>query len=302
LAAEHFEICKIKNVRPAPAPEEARDNKVYFEVETGPTEATRRLWLCEPVLVFGALPLRFDAPLGVQLFVIAHSVISLGSWVAILVSVIITAFFIPNMLSKGTIDLILVKPIRRWSILCFKYLGGLTFIFLNTAFAILGIWLALGLRSGIWANSFLLMIFVLTFFFAILYAVSTLAGVVTRSAVVAIVVTLAAWFAFFLVGKVYLLFDARAKYEEKHKVPASERWNESLVSTASFLHTITPRTSDLDVLGDRILLNDFLAGDIRQAVGQGKSSVSWGESLTVSGIFVALMLVLSCWWFATKDY
>ena len=56
------------------------------------------------------------------------------------------------MLRKGTVDMLVVKPIHRVALLLYKYIGGLTFIFLNTVVAIGGVWLALGLRSGIWAD------------------------------------------------------------------------------------------------------------------------------------------------------
>ena len=49
-----------------------------------------------------------------------------------------------------------------------------------------GVWLVLALRSGVWDFSFLIVIPVLTFTFAILYAVSTLAAVLTRSPIVSI--------------------------------------------------------------------------------------------------------------------
>ena len=91
-------------------------------------------------------------------------------------AVVLTAFFMPNMLRKGTVDLLLVKPIHRFALLLYKYVGGLTFIFLNTAFAMGGVWLVIGLRSGIWAQGFSCMILVFTFYFAILYAVSALFG------------------------------------------------------------------------------------------------------------------------------
>ena len=123
-----------------------------------------------------------SAPLGCSaVFFIETLIVGfIGSaWIGILVSIVITAFFIPNMLRKGTVDLLLVKPIHRTTLLLYKYVGGLTFIFLNTAVAVLGIWLALGLRSGVWATPFSLSIFVLTFFFAILYSASTLFAVLT---------------------------------------------------------------------------------------------------------------------------
>ena len=63
--------------------------------------------------------------------------------VPLLYGVIITGFFIPNMLRKGTLDLLLVKPISRWTLLLYKYVGGLSFIFLNAAVAVIGIWRSL---------------------------------------------------------------------------------------------------------------------------------------------------------------
>src|SRR6202035_3878906 len=103
---------------------------------------TRRIWYMEPSLLLGAAPMsNLASPLGFQLFVLASVVIYVGSLVAILVGVVISSFFIPNMLRKGTVDLLLVKPIHRWALLFYKYIGGLTFIFINNAYAVLGMWL-----------------------------------------------------------------------------------------------------------------------------------------------------------------
>src|SRR5262249_48816585 len=122
----------------------------YFQVDTQPTSATPRIWFTQPGLFFGALPLSaIEAPLGLQLYVIPSVIISIGSWVVVIAGIIISSFFIPNMMRKGTVDLLLVKPIHRWALLSYKYVGGLTFIFINNVYAIVGIWLALGLRSGV---------------------------------------------------------------------------------------------------------------------------------------------------------
>jgi ABC-type transport system involved in multi-copper enzyme maturation permease subunit len=262
---------------------------VYFVVTTHPTDATRRLWPHEPSIFFGALELGGDVPLGIQLYLIAQSVMDLGSFFAIIVSVIITAFFIPNMLRKGTVDLLLVKPIHRWSLLLYKYIGGLTFIFLNTTLAIVGMWLALGLRSGIWANTFLLMIFVITFYFAILYAVSALFGVLTQSSITAILITCGAWLIFTVVGSVYQVLEI-------------QKTDNAFTSVVRTVHFVLPRTADLGRLRNQMLISDFLTGKLGEGARLDPTSITWGESLTVSGVFIALMLGLACWRFATKDY
>src|SRR5205823_4744224 len=86
-----------------------------------------------------------------------------GAAFIMLLSAIITAFFIPNMLRKGTIDLLLAKPIHRTTLLIYKFVGGLTFMFLNAAVIMVGIWLVLGFQTGLWLPSLLLCVFVFTF-------------------------------------------------------------------------------------------------------------------------------------------
>src|SRR5205823_1576448 len=83
-----------------------------------------------------------------------------------------------------------------------------SFMVLNTAFVVLGIWLIVGLRSGLWGTGFLLSIPILTFEFAVYYAVSTLFAVLTRSPIVAILVTCAVWLLLFLAGWGYRFIDA----------------------------------------------------------------------------------------------
>src|SRR5262245_15026989 len=153
-------LIKVGEVRLATPDLDAKNDdarKVLFQITTYPTSGTRRVWYSEVSLFFGAVPLgeALSAPLGMQLYFLADMIIGIGSWVAILTGVIITSFFIPNMLRKGTVDLLLAKPIQRWMLLLYKYVGGLTFIFVNNCVAVFGIWLVLGWRSGIWANWFL---------------------------------------------------------------------------------------------------------------------------------------------------
>jgi ABC-type transport system involved in multi-copper enzyme maturation permease subunit len=293
---EELGLIRVSEVRLAgagdknvPKGSSSNPEDVYFVVTTQPTDATRRLWPHEPSLFFGALPLGGNAPLGSQLFFIGEMVLDTGSFVALIASIIITAFFIPNMLRKGTVDLLLVKPIHRWTLLLYKYIGGLTFIFLNTALAVVGIWFVLGLRSGIWANSFLLMIFVITFYFAILYAVSALFGVLTQSSIAAILITSGAWILLTVVGFFY-------QFIEQGKV------ENTFASVVRTLHFVLPRTSDLGRLQSQLLISDFLTGNLTEGARLVKTSITWGESLTVSGVFIAVLLALACWRFATKDY
>jgi ABC-type transport system involved in multi-copper enzyme maturation permease subunit len=284
--------------------ETPKSGQIVWHVRTQPNRATRLAWPHE--IVFAIWPLTFlgKAALGIQLYTIeGYLVNGVGAWVAILISVIITAFFIPNMLRKGTIDLLLVKPVGRVALLCYKYVGGLTFTILNTAAVVLGVWMVLGLRSGVWTTSFLLSIPVVTFYFAILYSVSTLCAVFTRSAIVAILLSCLTWFALYSVGQLYMLPNALRQMEDMHNTPAEQRISDGAwVKVVNAVHYVLPRAKDLDFLMNHYLLEDLLVGQIISARQLDTGTIHWGESLTVSVIFIAVMLGIACLKFVMTDY
>jgi ABC-type transport system involved in multi-copper enzyme maturation permease subunit len=311
--AEELGYIKVVDIEPIPKAEDAAGPQQYRTTVEG-TAMTHRLWATEPCLAFGALPLEFfAAPLSTLLYTLASYVIKIGSWIAVLLGIVITSFFIPNMLRKGTVDLLLVKPISRWLLLLYKYLGGLTFILLSTAYAIGGVWLALGLRSGLWANGTLILILSITFFFAILYAVSTFVGVVTRSVVTSILVTVAAWVVFAVIGLAYSGVDLLERIEKQDDIikermkqplrPAAERWTGGWTFTIiKVVHAISPRTEDLNELNDLIVYTDFLTGNIGDMGKFDNSKRNWWEALFVSGAWIGIFLGLAALWFTFKDY
>jgi ABC-type transport system involved in multi-copper enzyme maturation permease subunit len=210
----------------------------------------------------------------------------LGAAVTLIISVVITAFFIPNMLRKGSIDLLISKPIGRVQLLVYKYIGGLTFIFLLSSFTIGGVWLVMALRSGSWDPTFLLVIPVLTFTFAILYSVSTAVAVYTRSAIAAILVSIAFMFAMYLIGQAKSFFDAN-KVLNQFDLP---EWSYTLVDT---LNNILPRYKDLDKLTTKLIVDGVMpVGDARLS-GLLVEYPSWGGTIGVSLAFIAIMLTLA---------
>jgi ABC-type transport system involved in multi-copper enzyme maturation permease subunit len=274
---------------------------IAFAIETHGTTGVRG-WLHEPVLFFGTVPLRgLRVGLGMLVYFIEDILVNgFGAWVGILVGVVITAFFIPNMLRKGSIDLLLAKPIRRTTLLVYKYIGGLSFVFLNAAIAIGSVWLVLGLRSGIWATGFLLSILIITFFFAIFYAVSTLFGVLTGSPIVSILMTCLVWFVVWIVGKGYATLDVMQKDAYLSKQFPLPQW---VFTGVNALHYVLPRSSDLNVLSTRLVSRDVMTeGQIRLQKLDRLPGVSWTESLTVSAIFIAVFLGLASWRFTAMDY
>ena len=133
---------------------------------------------------------------GIVAAIISFFVGTLG----VLAAILVTAPIIPQTFEAGAIDLLLSKPISRSLLFLTKFAGGCAFILLNAAYFIIGLWLIVGFRFDLWSGRLLLCIPVFLFLFAIYYAVSSLAGVLWRNAVVAIVVTILFWAACFVVG------------------------------------------------------------------------------------------------------
>lgn len=133
-------------------------------------------------LLFGAwrLPLFRDGPAQVHFLLLL-----LAEWVAgaggILMALVWTAGFMPEFLQPGNATVILTKPTPRWVLLLGKSLGVLTFVAFQATVFIGGTWLALGLRTGFWVNSYLWGIPILLLHFAAIYSFSVLLAVWFRN-------------------------------------------------------------------------------------------------------------------------
>jgi ABC-type transport system involved in multi-copper enzyme maturation permease subunit len=234
--------------------------------------------------------------LGQALKVIQDNIVNgIGAAVTLMLSVVITAFFVPNLLRKGSVDLLISKPIGRSTLLIYKYVGGLTFIFLVSCFTIGGVWLVMALRSGSWNPSFLLVIPALTFTFAILYSVSTLVAVYTRSAIAAILITLGFMLFLYIFGQVKSFFDMN-KVVQITELPD---WSYTLVDG---LNNILPRYKDLDRLTTKLVVDSTLTTGESRLQGLFIDYPSWTGTIGVSLAFIAVMLGLSCWRFSKRDY
>jgi ABC-type transport system involved in multi-copper enzyme maturation permease subunit len=304
--AGNLEIAEIKKIDPVePDGKDAppKPGTHTFQVTTKGKSGVRG-WPHTVSLFFGLakLPELFQASLGRCVYFIENTLIGgFGAWVAILVGVVISSFFIPNMLRKGTIDMLLAKPIRRPTLLIYKYIGGLSFVFLSSTIAIGGTWLVLGLRSGIWAPGFLMTIGTLTFFFAILYSVSALFAVLTRSAIVAILVTCMAWFVLWLLGIGNQALSAVGKDEALAKQFNDNGWGWTFVASDS-VHAVLPRTSDITVLNEKLIAQCLTESEQKAMRLDLLPDVHWGETFLVSGLFIGIMLGLACLKFHFKDY
>ena len=127
--------------------------------------------------------------------------------IGLMIAIIVTANMIPDMFEPGSLNLLLSKPISRWGLLISKFVGGCVFIGLCAAYLFIGLWIWMGLGMGIWDRAMLLSIPLYIIVFAIYFSVSAVVGLLWRSPIVSVILTLLFWAFCFGVGSAYSPFQ-----------------------------------------------------------------------------------------------
>lgn len=120
------------------------------------------------------------------------------TWAATILALVSTAGIIPEFVASGSIELVLARPIGRVRLFVTKYATGLLFVTLQVALFSVASFLVIGIRGGAWVPAIFLAVPLVVAFFSYLYAVSALVGLLTRSAIAALLVTILFWFVIFL--------------------------------------------------------------------------------------------------------
>ena len=194
----------------------------------------------------------------------------------LLLAIFSSSSFIPTMLEKGNIDLLLSKPVSRTELISGKYLGGLLVVFINVFFLVFGVWLIISMKFGFWNPVFLSISLVITFTFAVLYSMIVLFGIITQGSVFGMMM---AYFTFLILSP--LLYIAKEKV-----LVAIE--NGILKNIIRVCYYIVPKTSEL--------MGSFLTN-----ITAGKEIESFQPVFT-SLVFLILMLLLSIIIFRKKDF
>ncbi len=254
----------------------------------------------EASFLFGAFSVRLPVSLAVFLLFIEVLVADwIGGFFGVMLAVIFTAGFVPGMLQKGTLDLVLAKPVRRPFIILTKYLGGLFYVIIPATVLIGGCWLVISWRSGFFNFGFLASIGALAAIFAVLYSFAVLMGILTRSTIATILLTIALWFFSFLVAQGHLLFNKSPELG----INAPPVIGQSFEAARLFL----PRTTELSQVSNYYIVMGNLGPELKALLEgrQGPSSMQEPEWLSIglsSLGFIAAMLGLACWAFSRRDY
>jgi hypothetical protein len=119
------------------------------------------------------------------------------AWIATILGLVSTASLIPDFVQGGAIELAVSKPISRARLILTKFLTGLTFVALQVTVFTVACFVVIGIRGKSWEPSLFLAIPIMVLFFSYLYAVCALFGLLTRSTIASLLLTLLFWFLVF---------------------------------------------------------------------------------------------------------
>jgi len=136
-------------------------------------------------------------------FKLAYVNLGIGIWLAwgaTILALVSTASIVPDFISDGSVDLLLSRSIGRIRLFLTKYATGLLFVALQAAAFSLASFLVIGLRADVWEPGLFISIPLVILFFSYLYCVCALLGLVTKSTIASLLLTLGLWFVIFLVN------------------------------------------------------------------------------------------------------
>ena len=183
---------------------------------------------------------------------VARGIESTVAWMLYPMGVILglfaTASLVPRMLEKGSIDLLLSKPVSRPEILVGRFLGAYLVAAANMVYLVGGVGLILGFKLGVWHWGFLLSGLMMAAYFGALLGFLVLWGVLTRSTTIGIMMTVGVYF-------VSLAVRAPHAYPDWANAITSQVGRFIGKSIVEVLYHALPRTWDFGMVVTNLLLH-----------------------------------------------
>jgi hypothetical protein len=205
-----------------------------------------------------------------------------------------TAGFLPEFLKPGAASILLAKPVPRWTLLTGKVVGVLAFVTLLIGGFVVGTWLALGAKTGVWSPGYLLAWPLLVVQFASLYTASVVAATCTRNATVSLFTALACWVICLGVN------HSRDSLQVTEGAPSHTRVTRLAIETA---YWVLPKPLDFSKMLDQAVgASKHFAGsaDPEEDVTGGR--IGFAFSIASSLAFAAVMLGVAARQLSTTDY
>ncbi|MBN1970559.1 MAG: hypothetical protein JXR48_07315 [Candidatus Delongbacteria bacterium] len=192
--------------------------------------------------------------------------------ITIFLSLFATNDFIPSMIKKGYVDLILSKPMSRYRVLNERIFGAVFIVAAIVAYITISAWLIISFKSGVWHYEFLFSAFMIILVFFILFMEIVFFGLLTGSGMFAVILT---------VGMMILstIFHA----DDQMSMVLSDTW----MFVYNILYYIIPKTSHMG----EMIFNFVSKKEI-------SNLTPLYHSLSIAGI----LYFINLWIFKRKDF
>jgi hypothetical protein len=172
-------------------------------------------------------------------------------WLAIILALISTAAIFPDFIAGGSIDLYLSKPISRVRLFVTKYTSALLLVTLQVTLFSAACFVLMRARVGVWDIRLFWAVPVVVLVFSYLFAFAALVGLITRSTVAALLLTILFWLTLFGVD-----FAERELYRGMIV---------SRIETEAFTNQLGYSDREIALLTQRVANNDPIAKPMLQA-------------------------------------
>lgn len=226
-------------------------------------------------------------------------------WVGVILALIATAGFFPSLMQRGTVDVMLSKPIARWQLFLGKYLGSMAFVAVHATIFVVLTFLVCGTRWGVWLPGYLLSIPLVVLLFSYLYCVSVLVAIPTRSSVAAVLVTLGAWVVFAGIQVTDDRFAHSPLWQQYHSAYTASR----------VVRWVVPKTADITIKAKQWARTADSFELVRERDTDSDEALDWAAkvehtrmaipavyTIGSSLAFEAVVVLIAIWLFSRRDY
>lgn len=220
-----------------------------------------------------------------------------------------TASMFPDFQEPGRIDILLGKPISRLRLFLYRYAACMMFVAIQAAMFVGLLILVAGLRWGVWLPRILIAIPLAVLLFSYCFCVSALIGTKLRSTTAAILISLAAWFAFSMPDTIREMGASRQLGEAKTANAIVEKVAWALPKTGDIPY-LAQRFSRTGVLVQHMAMNEGSPSEdplemdpaklrrLEESRLHADPFYSIGSSLA----FEAILVALAAWVFIKRDF
>lgn len=205
------------------------------------------------------------------------------TWIANILALVSTSSIFPDFIAGGAVELTLSKPISRTRLYLTKYATGLLFAALQVAVFSVACFVVIGLRAHSWEPRTFLAVPIVVLIFSYLFSMCTLLGLVTRSTITALLLTLLLWFMLWGVNTTDVVFLRLRETAAVNAERAAKRLERAQAAATKQIETMrekgapTPAQQGLppQCADELEAVNPFLKGIRDDARDSAESAARW---------------------------